>query len=163
LTSYAELMTWHPIVTYALSGSLAPQPVRTSEWLSRRQWRANPLYRDCYRHLGLDDQLAVAAVDCGGTFDGISLGRAGRSYRDEERDVLSVVMPHVRAALRRAQAAPGEIPALRVAPTLEATQLGGGRSADSSRRRPDSPPARQRSSAWSRAASPTSRLHTGLF
>jgi DNA-binding CsgD family transcriptional regulator len=130
LTGYAELMTWHPVVTYALAGPLSPQPVRTSDWLSRRQWHANPLYQDCYRHLGLDDQIAVAAVDRGGTFDGISLGRAGRNYRDEERDVLFLVMPHVRAALRRAEAAPGEIPALRVAPTLEATPLGGGRSAD---------------------------------
>jgi DNA-binding CsgD family transcriptional regulator len=130
LTSDAELMTWHPIVTYALSGSLAPQPVRTSDWLSRRQWRANPLYQDCYRHLGLDDQIAVPAVDRGGAFDGISLGRAGRDYRDGERDILSVVMPHVRAALRRAEAAPVEISALRVAPTLEAAPLGGGPSAD---------------------------------
>jgi DNA-binding CsgD family transcriptional regulator len=130
LAPYAELMMQHPIVTYALAGPPSAQPVCTSDWLSRRQWRANPLYRDCYRHLGLDDQIAVAAVDRGGTFDGISLGRAGRDYRDEERDVLSVVMPHVRAALRRAEAAPVEVTALKVAPTLEATPLGGGRSAD---------------------------------
>jgi DNA-binding NarL/FixJ family response regulator len=109
---------------------LSPQPVRTSDWLSRRQWRANPLYQDCYRHLGLDDQIAAASVDRGATFNGISLGRAGSDYRDDERDVLSVVMPHVRAALRRAEAAPGEIPALRVAPTLEATALGGGQGAE---------------------------------
>jgi len=130
LTGYADVMMGHPIVTYALAGPLSPEPVSTSDWLSRRQWRASPLYQDCYRHLGLDDQIAVPSVDRGTTFDGISLGRAGRNYCDEERDVLSVVMPHVRAALRRAEAAPGEIPALRVAPTLEATQVGGGRSAD---------------------------------
>jgi DNA-binding CsgD family transcriptional regulator len=130
LTGYAELMMWHPITIYALAGPRSPQPVRTSDWLSRRQWHASPLYQDCYRLLGLDDQIAVASVDRGGTFDGISLGRAGRAYRDDERDVLSVVMPHVRAALKRAEAAPGEISALRVAPTLEATPLGGGHSTD---------------------------------
>jgi DNA-binding CsgD family transcriptional regulator len=125
LTPYAELMMWHPIVTYALAGPVSTQPVRTSDWVSHRQWRANPLYQDCYRHLGLDDQIAVAAVDRGDTFDGISLGRADRNYRDGERDTLSVVMPHVRAALRRAEAAPVEVSALRVAPTLEAAPLGG--------------------------------------
>jgi DNA-binding CsgD family transcriptional regulator len=126
LASYAPLMTRHPIVAHALAGPPSTAPVRISDWLSRRQWRANPLYQDSYRHMQLDDQIAVGAADRGGSFTGVSLGRAGRGYTEDERDVLALVIPHVRAALRRAETAPVEIQALRVAPTLATTILGGG-------------------------------------
>ena len=126
LSAYPQLMTQHPIISYALAGPASAQPVRISDWLSRRQWHANPLYRDCYRHLQVDDQMATGLVDNGGSFSGISVGRAGRSYGPEEQDVLALVLPHVRAALRRAETAPVEIAALRVAPAVEVTVLGGG-------------------------------------
>lgn len=126
LAAYPQLMTRHPIVAYALAGPASADPVRISDWLSRRQWHANPLYQEAYRHLGLDDQIAIGAVDRGGSFYGVSVGRAGRCYSEDDRDVLALVMPHVKAALRRAENAPVEIQALRVAPTLAPTLLGGG-------------------------------------
>lgn len=131
LDAYPQLMSEHPIVAYALAGPTAAEPVCISDWLTRRQWRANPVYQDSYRHLRLDDQIAVGAVDRGGSFTGVSLGRAGRDYSEVERDVLALVIPHVRAALRRAETAPVEIPAIRVAPTLATTMLGGGPTAES--------------------------------
>jgi DNA-binding CsgD family transcriptional regulator len=131
LSAYPQLMTQHPVIAYALAGPSSAEPVRISDWLSRRQWHANALYRDSYRHLQVDDQIATGAVDRGGSFTGVSLGRAGRDYSDEERDVLALVIPHVRAVLRRAEIAPVEIPALRVAPTLETTLVGGGPSPES--------------------------------
>jgi DNA-binding CsgD family transcriptional regulator len=126
LDAYPQLMTQHPVISYALAGPASARPVRISDWLSRRQWHANPLYRDSYRHLQVDDQLATGVIDRGGSFSGISLGRAGRSYGSEEQDVLALVLPHVRAALRRAETAPVEISALRVAPAVETTVMGGG-------------------------------------
>jgi DNA-binding NarL/FixJ family response regulator len=101
--------------------------VRISDWLSQRQWRDNPLFRESYRHLGIGDQIAVHTqiLDRQVSAAGVSLGRDGRTYSDGERDVLRLVTPHLVAALRRAAAAPVRTAALRVAPVLEVASVGG--------------------------------------
>ncbi len=58
------------------------EPLRTSDLVTRRQWRANAVYREVYRELQLDDEIAFGATDHGASFSGISVGRSGRAYTD---------------------------------------------------------------------------------
>jgi DNA-binding CsgD family transcriptional regulator len=126
LGGYPSVMAQHPIVAYTMALPAVGEPVRTSDLVSRRQWRANPVYREAYHRLEVDDQLAFGATDDGSAFSGISLARSGRAFTDWERDLVGLLAPQVGRALRRARRSGVAVPALQVAPIVVPTVLGGG-------------------------------------
>lgn len=125
LDGYPGVMAQHPIVGYAMALPALGEPVRTSDLVSRREWRANAVYCDVYRAMDLDDQIAFGATDSGASFSGVSVGRSGRAFTDWERDLVWLVSPHVGAALQRARRAPVAVPALQVAPIVAPATIGG--------------------------------------
>ena len=127
LGGYPGVMAQHPIVGYAMALPALGEPVRTSDLVSRREWRANAVYSEVYRALDVDDQIAFGATDSGASFTGISVGRSGRAFTDWERDLVWLVSPHVGAALQRARRSPVAVPALQVAPVVAPTVIGGRR------------------------------------
>ncbi|MGY1683795.1 response regulator transcription factor [Geodermatophilus sp. SYSU D01176] len=126
LEGYPAVMAQHPIVAYTMALPALGEPLRTSDLVSRRQWRANPVYRDAYHRLDVDDQIAFGATDQGSAFSGISIGRSGRAFSDWERDLLALLSPQVVATLRRARRSGVAVPALQVAPLVAPTVMGGG-------------------------------------
>ncbi len=125
LGGYPSVMAQHPIVAYTMALPALGEPLRTSDLVSRREWQANAVYREAYRELGVDDQIAFGATDHGSAFTGISVGRSGRSFTDWERDLVTLVSPHVVAVLRHARRSPVEVPALQVAPLVVPATVGG--------------------------------------
>ncbi len=127
LLGYPEVVARHPIVAYTMALPALGEPLRTSDLVSRREWRANPVYVEAYRALEVDDQIAFGATDQGSGFSGISVARSGHSFTDWERDLVGLVSPHVVAALQRARRSPVGVPALQVAPIVVPTTVGGRR------------------------------------
>ncbi|MDP9427613.1 MAG: LuxR C-terminal-related transcriptional regulator [Actinomycetota bacterium] len=127
LVAYPSVMAQHPIIAYAMALPAIGEPLRTSDLVTRRQWRANAVYREVYRELQLDDQIAFGATDQGASFSGISVGRSGRAYTDWERDLVGLVSSPVVAALERARRSEVEVPALQVAPIVVPATIGGRR------------------------------------
>ncbi len=125
LGGYPSVMAQHPIVAYTMTLPALGEPLRTSDLVSRREWQANAVYREAYRELDVDDQIAFGATDHGSAFSGISVGRSARSFTDWERDLVSLVSPHVVAVLRHARRSPVEVPALQVAPLVVPATVGG--------------------------------------
>jgi DNA-binding CsgD family transcriptional regulator len=125
LGGYPSVMAQHPIVAYTMTLPALGEPLRTSDLVSRREWQANAVYREAYRELDVDDQIAFGATDHGSAFTGISVGRSGRSFTDWERDLVTLVSPHVVAALQRARRSAVEVPALQVAPLVVPATVGG--------------------------------------
>jgi DNA-binding CsgD family transcriptional regulator len=125
LGGYPSVMAQHPIVAYTMALPAVGEPLRTSDLVSRRQWRANPVYREAYHRLEVDDQLAFGATDDGSAFSGISLARSGPAFTDWERDLVGLLAPQVGRALRRARRSGVAVPALQVAPLVVPTVLGG--------------------------------------
>ena len=123
---YASTMALHPIVAYTMALPALGEPLRTSDLVSQREWRANPVYREAYRGLEVDDQIAFGVADQGAAFAGISVARSGQVFTDWERDLVGLVSPHVVAALQRARRSTVAVPALQVAPIVVPTTVGGG-------------------------------------
>jgi DNA-binding CsgD family transcriptional regulator len=81
-----------------------------SDYLSPRQFHRLELYQDLGRPLGVEDMIRLW-IDPGGTADGARLefDRPDWGFRERDRDVLNVMLPHLerfrrRAARRRALA-----------------------------------------------------------
>jgi DNA-binding CsgD family transcriptional regulator len=125
LGGYPGVMAQHPIVAYTMALPAVGEPLRTSDLVSRRQWRDNAVYREAYRALEVDDQMAFGATESGSAFTGISVGRSGRAFTDWERDLVGLVSPHVVGALQRARRSEVAVPALQVAPIVVPTVVGG--------------------------------------
>ena len=140
LLGYPEVVGQHPIVAYTMVLPALGEPLRTSDLVSRREWRANPVYVEAYRALEVDDQIAFGATHQGSACTGISVGRSGRSFTDWERDLVWLVSPHVGAALQRARRSPVEVPALQVAPLVAPSAIGGGAGRSVLRRLPSCRP-----------------------
>ncbi|HEX8497876.1 MAG TPA: LuxR C-terminal-related transcriptional regulator [Actinomycetales bacterium] len=116
LGTYADVMTEGPLLL-AFSRDPGSGSLRISDLMSQREWRANPLYRECHRGLGVDDQMACL-LDVGSHVRAISVSRAGRPFSDVERDRMDQVSRHVRLAVHRAERDPSPCLGLQVAPDV---------------------------------------------
>jgi DNA-binding CsgD family transcriptional regulator len=125
LEGYPSVMAQHPIVAYTMALPAVGEPLRTSDLVTRRQWQDNPVYRETYHRLEVDDQIAFGATDSGSSFSGISVGRSGRAFGDWERDLVALLSPQVGRALERARRAGVAVPALQVAPLVAPAVMGG--------------------------------------
>lgn len=72
-----------------------------SQLATRQQWHANPVYRDSHRFLDVDDQLALMLAASKDEAHGITVARSGRDFGPSEQHTMTLVAPHLQAALRR--------------------------------------------------------------
>jgi DNA-binding CsgD family transcriptional regulator len=121
--AYQALMPTHPLVVHLQVDGSRGRPIRVSDLLSIRQWRATPVYRESHRALGVDDQMAVVLASRGSVVRAVSTSRRGRPYNDRERDLLALVSRHLAAAMRRAHANPLVGRAIEVLPRAEQVLL----------------------------------------
>jgi DNA-binding CsgD family transcriptional regulator len=118
LEAYADLGTAHPlrpVVAERLRARrLDAPPVRISDLLSRRQWRAHPLQRQVMGDV--DDQMTLPLRARGSAVHAVAVARSGRPFSDRQREVLHHCGRHLAAALRRVDRAGQH--ALQIAPTV---------------------------------------------
>jgi DNA-binding CsgD family transcriptional regulator len=105
LEPYPAVMHESPLIRHFVRHP-GPGVIGVSELVSRREWRENAVYRESLRHLGFGDQLALVFSLNDGNGHAITLGRPGRAFSRREGDLLRLVEPHVRAAVRRSLEAP---------------------------------------------------------
>ncbi len=87
----------HPVLSYHQStGDRSAR--RISDFLSDRQFRALGLYRDFYAPSGVSYQLAASLPGVAGRTIGIALNRHDRDFRDQDRELLDLLRPHIAQA-----------------------------------------------------------------
>jgi DNA-binding CsgD family transcriptional regulator len=102
LASYGATIASHPFVQQLQIASDLDY-LRLSDLVSRRQWRATPVYGDGLKHLGVEEQMAVTWGRVAGWAHGLSVFTDGRSFADHQRELMRLLAPHVKAAINRAR------------------------------------------------------------
>ena len=120
--AYSSVMREHPFVRGFLQ--LPRDPMRITDFLSEREWLHSSVYAESHGPLGARQQLSYVLASRGSRLRAVTVARERGSYTDRERDLLSLVGSHMRAALTRAYARPGDGRALRLVPTVEPVMLG---------------------------------------
>jgi DNA-binding CsgD family transcriptional regulator len=91
---FHEHLPEHPILAhYQATGD--GSALRVSDFLSDRQFRALGLYRDFYRPAEVDYQLTVTLPGPRRSLIGIALNRRYCDFRDEDRELLNLLRPHI--------------------------------------------------------------------
>lgn len=80
------------------------RPWRFSDVIAQDELRQLPIYREVYRPLGIEHQIAFALPAPKSITIGIALSRGGRlDFNDSERAMLGLIRPHLIQAYRNAQ------------------------------------------------------------
>lgn len=103
-----------PLAFQARTGARRPAPIRISDVLSRRQWRASALYAGSHR--GIDDQLDVLIAARPPTVQLIGLSRHHGSFTDRQVALLDAARAHLAAAVHRI--GDQRLPTVQVAPSV---------------------------------------------
>jgi DNA-binding CsgD family transcriptional regulator len=97
---FGRLAGENPLVAhYTRTGD--GQPMRFSDFISRRRLHALTLYDELYRHLGVEHQIAFVLPSPPGEIVGIALNRHGRDFTGEEAAMLELLRGPLRACYRR--------------------------------------------------------------
>jgi DNA-binding CsgD family transcriptional regulator len=72
-----------------------PEARRISDFVTRRQFHALPVYTDFYRPLRLEFMLGVFINNSSTAFDGVTLNRARRDFTERDRSILTLLRPHI--------------------------------------------------------------------
>jgi DNA-binding CsgD family transcriptional regulator len=84
----------HPLIRYTQdSGDGSAR--RISDVLSADEFHASVLYRDFYKPLGIEHQMAVTLAMPTPTIVAIALNRGSRDFSDRERRTLDTIRPHL--------------------------------------------------------------------
>jgi DNA-binding CsgD family transcriptional regulator len=95
-------MDEHPLVKHQLLASDASGPARISDVVGRQRFRQLGIYREYFRHIPTDDQIAFTLPGAqDGRPVGIALSRSNREFSATDSALLSSVMLPMRNALRR--------------------------------------------------------------
>jgi DNA-binding CsgD family transcriptional regulator len=94
------LIASHPLLRHALeTGDIGPHAI--SDFLDEKAFHRTRIYREVYRQMGVEDQLATGVEVAGGSVVAVALNRSERGFSDVERRLLDLVRPHLAAAHRR--------------------------------------------------------------
>jgi DNA-binding CsgD family transcriptional regulator len=101
LVAFEAHMHEHPLLNhYRDTGDSAP--VMISDFLGRQQFRRLGLYSEFYRHVPVEDQIALTLPSAaGGQIIAIALNRASTGFTEADRDVLSAIASPLSNAVRR--------------------------------------------------------------
>lgn len=94
-----RLIHQNPIVAYTEQTGNR-DTVKFSDFVSAREFHRLEIYRDFYRPLEVEDQLATLLEVAPGRIVGIAFNRDRRSFTERERRLLALVRPHLAAAYR---------------------------------------------------------------
>ena len=118
LEHYAAASRTHPLrpplAFQARTRARRPAPIRISDVLTGRQWRASALYATSHR--GIDDQMCALIAAQQHTVQLIGLSRHRGSFTDRQVALLDAARVHVAGAVHRV--GPQFLPMLQVSPTL---------------------------------------------
>lgn len=118
LQQYAEVSRTHPLrpplAVQSRSRSRRPAPIRISDVLSRRQWRATPVHAASHR--GIDDQVCALVAARQDTIQLLALSRYRGSFTDRQVALLDGARSHLAAAVHRI--GPQLVPTLQIAPVV---------------------------------------------
>lgn len=124
LQAYPALMHLSPLVRHYLDSGDAGE-ISVGDLMSRRQWRAHPIYVDAFAMLDIDDHLAILLSMRDGRAHGFTVARSGCNFGAREHTLLALVAPHLRAGLRRALADTGAYDAIQTFPVPRLTRCTG--------------------------------------
>ncbi|SDE32911.1 helix-turn-helix transcriptional regulator [Auraticoccus monumenti] len=100
LASYPSVAAHSPLIQrFTASPGVGVSSI--GELVSARQWRANPVYRESHRALGVEDQLAVVLDVQGSGAHAITLSRSTGAFSAREHQLAALLVPHLRAAVLR--------------------------------------------------------------
>jgi DNA-binding CsgD family transcriptional regulator len=89
----------HPVVTHA--AQTADSSVLTiSDFINRDTFRRLAIYGEMYRHIAAEDQISFSLVR-GSTIVGIAVNRDRWGFTDRDRQMLSLLRPHIATAHRQ--------------------------------------------------------------
>ena len=89
----------HPVVAHA--AQTADSSVLTiSDFISRDTFRRLAIYGEMYRHIAAEDQISFSLVR-GSTIVGIAVNRDRCGFTDRDREMLTLLRPHIAAAHRQ--------------------------------------------------------------
>ena len=93
----------HPSFRYAAEPA-PPHAIRLSDHFpSRREIKATRYYREILHPIGLEYEMTLLLDTPQGQRLGLSVARSRSDYRDDERDLLTRLGPHLRRAYHHAQ------------------------------------------------------------
>lgn len=89
--AYLQLRGYHPVVRRLRPEQGIPGPVAISQVTDEASFRANPLFRDLYRQLGMVDQLLIAFPRDGGGTVSLAIGRRGWGFSERELQLAALL------------------------------------------------------------------------
>lgn len=92
----------HPIVNHALNTG-SGEPLRLTDCISSSEWRRSSLYNECFRAVGCDYQMGFV-WRAGPLRFGLPMNRSKRDFSDSDKQVLSLLRPHLIQAHANVQA-----------------------------------------------------------
>jgi hypothetical protein len=92
--AFQEHMGQHPLLRHYRT-TRDERAAKITDFLSLREFRRLPLYRDVYRLAGVDRQLAVTLRGGPGVMIGLAVSRAGRDFSERDRAALDFLRPHL--------------------------------------------------------------------
>ena len=97
LPVWMRLLHQHPVINYVReTGDGSAHQI--SDFLSRRQFHELELYRDFYRFVGVEYQIAITIAAPNNIIVGIAMSREKRTFNETERLMLNLIGPHVTQA-----------------------------------------------------------------
>jgi DNA-binding CsgD family transcriptional regulator len=99
---WGRLAHQHPVIRY-VRRTRDGRPWRISDHMHPAEFRRLELYRDFYRPLGVESQVALTLPSAAPLLIGIALSRGPRDFTDEEVEILARARPHLIQAYRDAQ------------------------------------------------------------
>jgi DNA-binding CsgD family transcriptional regulator len=91
---FLRLAPEHPLIAHYLRTG-DPTPMKISDLVPRRSFRASELYRAVYGPMGVEFQMAMTLPSDPGTVVGIALNRDRRDFGERDRRVLQLLQPHL--------------------------------------------------------------------
>lgn len=116
LVSYPDVVQHSPLLRY-FSATARPGVASIRQLLTAGEWHENPLYRESHRLLGIEDHLALVVHLRDGQGHAVTLAKDHGVFEQPARDLLALVAPHIRAAIRRSLAAASPYRVVRTFPT----------------------------------------------
>jgi DNA-binding CsgD family transcriptional regulator len=111
---FARLSHENPILAeYRRTGDGRPR--RISDLIDRASYRRLDLYRDCYRLMGVESQIAFTLPARRPLVLGIALSRGEEDFSNAEAELLALARPYLIQAYRNAELSSARAAALRAA------------------------------------------------
>ena len=125
VVGYAEIAAQAPLVRHFAGPAPVPVVSLLNDLIPHLEWHQTPLYRQCFRHVPVEDHLGVMVSLHGGRAHGITLIRSAGCFDREDRRLLELLIPHLRSALRRCLVDPTPYLAISLADPPRVIELAG--------------------------------------